>query len=142
MSKAYMAIQRQCSCLLLIFHNTVLIRRTELRLHRAGALFGPWQPLDAIWKLALAPNGYSARQFCAHDKRATPRGLQICPTPARGQWPKLVENEAPDAKVWRWIPQHRVDATSASSKRLNRADGNLQLSILIAINCPLAKSTV
>jgi hypothetical protein len=41
MSKAYMAIQRQCSCLLLIFHNTVLIRRTELRLHRAGALFGP-----------------------------------------------------------------------------------------------------
>jgi hypothetical protein len=32
-----------------------------------------------------------------------PRGLQICPTPARGQWPKLVENEAPDAKVWRRI---------------------------------------
>jgi hypothetical protein len=32
------------------------------------------------------------------------------------------------------FPQHRVDATSASSKRLNRADGNLQPSISVAIN--------
>ena len=43
--------------------------------------------------------GYFGAPISAHDKRATPRGLRIGPTPAGGQWPKLVENEAPGAKV-------------------------------------------
>ena len=43
--------------------------------------------------------GYFGAPISAHNKRATPRGLRIGPTPAGGQWPKLVENEAPGAKV-------------------------------------------
>jgi hypothetical protein len=66
----------------------------------APALFlGPDSLQTPSESFGLASHGCSARQFCAHHKRATPRGLQICPTPACGQWPKLVENEAPDAKV-------------------------------------------
>jgi hypothetical protein len=35
----------------------------------------------------------------ARDRPREPRRLQISLTPAGDQWPKLVENEAPGAKV-------------------------------------------
>jgi len=66
----------------------------------APALFlGLGGPETQAESFGLAPHGWSARQICAHHRRATPRRLQICPPPGGGQWPKLVENEAPDAKV-------------------------------------------
>jgi len=53
-------------------------------------------PSESFWsrvgRLLGAP-------ISAHDKPPTPRGLQISPTSACCQWPKLVENEAPGAKV-------------------------------------------
>jgi hypothetical protein len=60
---------------------------------------GPGSLQTPSESFGLASYGLLGAPISAHDKRATPRGLQICPTPACGQWPKLVENEAPDAKV-------------------------------------------
>jgi hypothetical protein len=92
----------------------------------ALALFlGPDSLQTPSGSFGLASHGCSARQFCAHDKRATPRGLQICPTPlvvSGRNWSRM---RRLTPKSDEGFPQHRVDATGASSKRLNRADGNL-----------------
>jgi hypothetical protein len=109
----------------------------------APALFlGPDSLQTPSGSFGLASNGCPARQFCAHDKRATPRGLQICPTPlvvSGRNWSRM---RRLTPKSGDGFPQHRVDATSVSSKSLNRADRNLQPSISIAINCPLPKRTL
>ena len=90
----------------------------------------------------LASDDCSARQFPRMTSRPRRAGFKLARHPlvvSGRNWSRMrrLTPKSDDG-----FPQHRADATSASSKRLNRADGNLQLSILIAINCPLARSSV
>jgi hypothetical protein len=109
----------------------------------APALFlGPDSLQTPSESFGLASNGCSARQFprvTSGPRRADFRFARRLPVVSGRNWSRMrrLTPKSDDG-----FPRHRVDATSASSKRLNRVDDNLQLSILIAINCPLAKSTV
>jgi len=99
MSKAYMAIQRQCSRPLQFSTIPFFFEGLNFDCTASALLLGPDSLQTPSESVGLASHGCSARQICAHHRRATPRRLQICPPPACCQWPKQVENEAPDAKV-------------------------------------------